>query len=96
MKEIWPDFVLKGRRRKPVPINMAATKLIAKNCAGLNPLSFLILIFLSLNHTLPYKIKSITSTNFCQTKDERVWFRDQREGRAKPGSDRLIQAGEIP
>jgi hypothetical protein len=30
-KEIWPDFVLKGRRRRRVPAAMAIIKLIARN-----------------------------------------------------------------
>ena len=34
IKEILPDFVLKGRRRRAVPAKMATIKLTARNWAG--------------------------------------------------------------
>lgn len=42
INEIWPDSVLKGRRRRRVPRQMAAMKLTARSWPGWNLLSPLI------------------------------------------------------
>ncbi len=69
-REIWPDFVLKGRRRRKVPPNMATIKLIARNWAGWNLLSALIgcLLFkpssLSWLRYQIYSLIKILSINF--------------------------------
>jgi hypothetical protein len=49
IRDIWPDFVLKGRRRSTAPAKIAIKKLMARTWAGENLISDFFICLLPFN-----------------------------------------------